>query len=237
MNKVPLNQSYKTEKTFKDYPDIKIISDDYKKFCLEEAKWHKVGRWYDCSMSLYSVDFEDKTVCELGARDSIFSSYLTKLAKEVHVSDTFIGWGDLGSLPYWTDLWKKFAYKPERLFCEYQDMKKLSYFDESMDVVISFSAIEHIPGNGDIEAAKEMARVCKPGGTIIIGTDMSRSFCWQGGGYFYDEKNLFKRLIYPTKCTLIGPYDFNVETANKAEIYGIEYCSAIFLLRKPERNS
>lgn len=232
MNKVPLNQSYRKEKTFQDYPNIEKISNEYKKYCTDDAKWHKLGRWYDCSVSLYSVDFKDKIVCELGARDSIFSSYLTKLVEKIWVSDTFVGWGDLGDINYWGDLWKKFAYKPDRIIPEFQDMRRLTYPDNSMDIVVSFSSIEHIPGDGDIMAAKEMARVCKPGGIVIIGTDMAENFGWIGGGYFYDDRALFERIINPANCKLIGDYNFDFDTSDRTEIYGIEYCSAIFSMKK-----
>ena len=76
--KIPLNQTYQSEQTFIDYPQLKELKTEYEKFCLEESKWHKYGRSYDCALSLLQLDFKDKIVCELGARDSIFPSYLTR---------------------------------------------------------------------------------------------------------------------------------------------------------------
>lgn len=40
--------------------------------------------------------------------------------------------------------------------------------DDSFDVITSMSVIEHIPGDGDIIAIKEMWRLLKPGGKLLI---------------------------------------------------------------------
>ena len=233
MDKVALNQSYKKEKTFEEYPEIEETYNNYVKYCLEEVKWHKYGRAYDCSIALHQVDFKDKIVCELGARDSIFSSYLTKYVKEVYASDTFEGWGDLGDICYWDELWKKYAFDKSKHITQFQDMKKLSYQDNFMDVVISFSAIEHIPGEGDILAAKEMHRVCKPGGHIILGTDMCSSHKWASGGFFYDENSFFERIIKCFKdCNFVGRYDFDFEKSDRHLFDNFEYTSLICVLKK-----
>jgi SAM-dependent methyltransferase len=233
--KIPLNQTYRVEKTLLDYPEIKEKKEEYERYCLEEVKWHKYGRSYDCAVSLSVVDFKDKVVCELGARDSIFSSYITKFVETVFASDTFQGWGDLGNLGFWNLLWKRFAHKCGRHVTEFQDMRNLTYEDNSMDIVVSFSAIEHIPHNGDMLAAAEMARVCKPGGVIIIGTDMCREHQWNAGGYFYDQESFQKRIIDPLgDVEFIGERDFNFESSDiyKLDQNGLEYTSLICCLRK-----
>jgi SAM-dependent methyltransferase len=230
-SQISLNQTYQSKKTFSDYPEIKRIKDDYENYCLNVAKWHKYGRSYDCALSLFYVDFADKIVCELGARDSIFSSYLTKNSKKVYVSDNFVGW-DLGELDYWGKMWRSFAHNESKLICEYQDMKNLQYDNNSMDIVISFSAIEHIPQDGDIKAAIEIGRVCAKNGIIIISTEMCRNHVWISGGYFYDEKTIFDRIINPTGCKLIGGYNFDFDKSDKSFFNGTEYTSVIMFLKK-----
>ena len=229
---IELNQSYKVSATLEEYSDIKKMKEEYERFCLETTDWGKYGRSYDCCVAMHGVDFNGKTICELGARDSLFSSYVTKFVEKVYASDTFIGWGDLGDLNHWDKLWKKSAINPERHVSHFQDMTRLSYDNNSMDVVVSFSAIEHIPGNGDIAAAKEMGRVCKPGGFVIIGTDMCRNHKWHGGGYFYDEDSLFERIINSTGCKLVGDYDFDFGNSDKNSFNGLEFTSVIFVLKK-----
>lgn len=55
-----------------------------------------------------------------------------------------------------------------RYTVEYQDARRLAYPDNSFDLVYSISVIEHIPGSGDTEALAEMARVCRPGGSVVV---------------------------------------------------------------------
>ncbi len=56
------------------------------------------------------------------------------------------------------------------------DATKLSYPDESFDLVISISVIEHIDNDGDIIAIKEMMRVLKKNGILILTFPVSKSF-------------------------------------------------------------
>ena len=55
-----------------------------------------------------------------------------------------------------------------RIVCAAEDGTRLSYADNSFDAVYSISVIEHIPGDGDIAALREMERVVRPGGIIAI---------------------------------------------------------------------
>lgn len=59
---------------------------------------------------------------------------------------------------------------------EVQDARKLSYADGSFDTVFAVSTIEHIPGRGDVEAVKEIARVLRPGGTAVISVPCGPQF-------------------------------------------------------------
>jgi 2-polyprenyl-3-methyl-5-hydroxy-6-metoxy-1,4-benzoquinol methylase len=232
MNIIPLNQSYKQKITFEQYPKIKTIKDEYEKFCLN-TNWGKYGRSYDCSIAMHQVDFNNKTVCELGARDSLFSSYLTRFVNKIYVSDIFEEWGNLGDLKKWESFWKINSFSPDNLVAERQDMRKLSYQDNSMDVVVSFSAIEHIKNNGDIQSIREMARICKSGGKIVISTDLCMKHLWYSGGYFYDEASLFDRIINSSGGSLYGNYDFSFEKSDRHILNNaIDYTSVFFILNK-----
>lgn len=236
MNKVPLNQIYREKRTFSDYPEIKKTYDDItqftinNRFCKYSAQGHiyPKGRRYDDAVLFNRTDFNNKTVCDLGARDGIFGSWLTKYVDKVYVSDYFEHWGkgtdqDLGQIEHWSDLWKNIAYDKDKIVVEMQDMTALTYEDNMFDIVISTSVIEHIynqkGGNGDMIAIKEMVRVCKPGGFILLSTDLSKNEGkWISGTYYYSEKDLFDRLINFSECDLVGPYDFSFDNPdNNAE--------------------
>jgi len=230
---IPLNQTYKENQTFLEYPKIKLLYNEYNNYCLNIAKWHKTGRTYDCALSLFRCDFNNKVVCELGARDSIFSSFLTQYVNMVHTSDIFMGWGDLGTLEFWDKKWKDYAFHPEKIFTSKQNMAQIKYPDNFFDIVISFSAIEHIYQQ-DVIAIQEMVRICKPGGKIIISTDIANTHQWVSGGYFYDEQSLFNRLIIPSRCVIDGDYDFSFMNTDQEILNNtnLKYTSAFFILKK-----
>ena len=193
-------QLYRTEETFTEYSGLNNLKVMFDNFCLIRGKWGKIGRCYDVIMSIYFCDMSNKIVAELGARDCMFSPFITNIASKVYTSDYFKGWGDLGSLEYWTNLWKGYAYDPERMVCEYQDMTKLTYASNSFDIVTSFSAIEHT--EDDITAAKEIGRILKPGGTAIIGTDFKEVFDPNTSSRFYTEKTFIERIVIPSGLVL-----------------------------------
>jgi SAM-dependent methyltransferase len=60
------------------------------------------------------------------------------------------------------------ALKLKNYFTEYQDAQRLTYADESFDLVYSISVIEHIPNNGDSLALAEFRRVLKPKGVLVV---------------------------------------------------------------------
>jgi len=56
----------------------------------------------------------------------------------------------------------------DRLMLETADGTALAYGDESFDAAYSVSVIEHIPGSGDGKAMRELARVLRPGGLLVL---------------------------------------------------------------------
>ena len=247
MRAPPLNQSYQIAATLKAYPEVRRIKEEYEHWCRNVVRWEPwtldpslgkkgrvhVGRSYDCAITLAQIDFTGLVVAELGARASHFSPWLTGAARAVHVSDLFgASFASLGGLDYWSDLWGGSSFNPERLHAEAQDMTALTYPNDHFDAVISFSAIEHI--EDDTLAAREMGRVCKPGGYVVIGTDLSDEFR-RTGGYYYDEEALWDRIIGPTGCSPLGDIDLSWERADKSPHKSgrFERTSCIFVLRKP----
>lgn len=104
---------------------------------------------------------------------------------------------------------------------------KLAFRENTFDTVISISVIEHIEGKGDSQAMKEMWRVLRPGGKLILTTHVMKKYRDEYRNidqynlhtpkekkrYFfqriYDKKSLQKRVmdaigIKPTIIELIG---------------------------------
>jgi SAM-dependent methyltransferase len=78
--------------------------------------------------------------------------------------------------------------------------------DSVFDVVVCVSAVEHIPGNGDVQAAGEIGRVLKPGGQCFISVPYSplpKDGQW--GRWFqrwYSLTTAAVRLVEPSSLSL-----------------------------------
>lgn len=254
-SKVPLNQIYRQKRTFMDYPIIEKTFNEFTDFTMKTKFQRTVGgynypkgRRYDAAVLFNSnVDFNGKIVCELGARDGIFGAWLTQFVDKIYISDYFEEWGkgtehDLGQIDYWKNIWVNAAPNPEKMQIETQNMLKLNYPDNFFDIVVCTSVIEHLYNQsnwqGDIIAIKEIVRICKPGGIILLSTDMSpKESKWVSGTFYYNQKDLFERLINNSGCELRGDFDFdfnNPENDALTEHNGFSPVSSVlFSLKKP----
>lgn len=251
---VPLNQVYRQAKTFELYPKIKLTYDELTQFNIDNQFYKKIGddlyikgRRYDNAVLFHNdgVDFNGKIVCELGARDGIFSSWLTKFVDKIYVSDYFEEWGknteyDLGSFDYWDKLWKKAAYHPEKMITSTQNMLKLDYPDNFFDIVVCTSVIEHTFNQeqwmGDMVAIREIVRITKPGGKILLSTDMAEKTKWHSGTLYYSKIDIFDRIINPSGCHM-DTYDFNLDHPDNTDLHQVDELqkasSVVFSLTKP----
>jgi SAM-dependent methyltransferase len=57
-----------------------------------------------------------------------------------------------------------------QVLSEVQDGRRLPYPDASFDAAFSVSVLEHIPDDGDSTAMRELLRVVKPGGLVVVTT-------------------------------------------------------------------
>lgn len=65
----------------------------------------------------------------------------------------------------YADHWRNLGVRPA-IPVERQDMTALTYPDESFDGVVCFNALDHDPD--PFAAIREMVRVCKPGGFVLM---------------------------------------------------------------------
>lgn len=96
-----------------------------------------------------------------------------------------------------------------RMSLSIQDAVSLPYPDATFDRISCISVIEHLPGDGDIRVMRELSRVLKPGGCIVLTTDMAihyqeryRNSRSAAEPVFYakeySEEALYLRLIEPS---------------------------------------
>ena len=103
---------------------------------------------------------------------------------------------------------------PGRVHSEVQDGRALTYADASFDAAYSVSVLEHIPDGGDSIAIRELIRVVRPGGLVVVTVPFDRAYretFVEGPVYerkpagserifferHYDEASLTDRLLKP----------------------------------------
>ena len=101
---------------------------------------------------------------------------------------------------------------------ETQDGRALTYPDDHFDAAFAVSVLEHIPGDGDTAAIREMVRVVRPGGLVVVTTPYDlryredsvrgsfsgrpeESTIWER---HYDDEALKRRLLEPAGAEQVG---------------------------------
>lgn len=85
------------------------------------------------------------------------------------------------------------------------DGRKIPYKSGSFDKAFTVSVIEHIENNGDSETIKEIARILKPGGVLVLTTPYGKKYKenWVNrdayGSKYRDGKPVFLSRIYNKK--------------------------------------
>ncbi len=120
---------------------------------------------------------DDTRALSVGAGDERILFWLANRVGEIVATDTY-GEGEFSGaeadVSMLTDPREHapFPYREERLTVARMDGRELRYPDESFDVVLTISAIEHFGTRREIAAAAaEIGRVLRPGGHAVIVTD------------------------------------------------------------------
>jgi SAM-dependent methyltransferase len=95
-----------------------------------------------------------------------------------------------------------------------QDLSKLSFPDNFFDKIISFNVIEHISGQDSV--MKELKRVLKPNGTIIMGTNDKDSISWRIFAFFIGDPTHVKEFNEKGFVSFVGQFFGVVEHAKSS---------------------
>jgi len=87
------------------------------------------------------------------------------------------------------DSWRKLTAGEPRLAFQVGDGRSLPFADTSFDHACSVSVLEHIPEPGDEEALRQLSRVVRPGGRVVITLPHARTYRedWRDAPVYADE--------------------------------------------------
>jgi len=109
------------------------------------------------------------------------------------------------------------------LHLETQDARSLSYADASFDHIFAISVLEHIPDDGDSVAAREIARVLRPGGNVAVTVPFRAEGHWDE----YVAGDVFERRANGTRTFFQRRYDLTTLRTRLIEPSGLTVTAVI----------
>jgi SAM-dependent methyltransferase len=87
------------------------------------------------------------------------------------------------------EAWRRLTAREPRLELQVADGRSLPFEDASFDHAYSVSVLEHIPEPGDEEALRELARVVKPGGRVVVTLPFADTYRedWRDAPVYADQ--------------------------------------------------
>jgi SAM-dependent methyltransferase len=159
----------------------------------------------------------DAQILGVGAGNEPTIFYLTNLTRSVHATDLYLAdphgnWAESANVNMFLDpgrYWPR-TWNPRRLVVQHMNGLELRYEDESFDGIFSSGSIEHFGGYPEVrQAAREMARVLKPGGVLSISTEYRLAGPGPGlpGILMFTEAELVEHIVAASGLEMLGPFD------------------------------
>lgn len=175
------------------------------------------------------------SVLDAGALHTYFCLYLADLVDLVAATDSF----------YWAtrsynadqkmptpDEWCRMMMDAEpKVIAEEADLQALKYSDGTFDRVTCVSTIEHVVN--DVSAMREMLRVVRPGGLVLITTEYNESwskpYSEEDGSYF----RVYSRETIASLLDAAGVIAEEFELCVPDPVPAGRYTQAFLKIRKP----
>ncbi len=146
-----------------------------------QGNYHRKA--WEWAQGLYVLDMlglinEEANALAVGAGTEQVLFYLANRIKMVTATDIygqgrFVGKTAHAGMLAEPERYAKIRYRKSHLTTMYMDGTDLDFSDDQFDFAFSFSSIEHFGGhNQAAEAVREMGRVVKPGGAVIVTTEV-----------------------------------------------------------------
>jgi SAM-dependent methyltransferase len=113
---------------------------------------------------------------------------------------------------------------PGKVRSELQDARSLSYPDSSFDAAYTVSVLEHIPDRGDSLALRELVRVVKPGGRVVVTTPYDRRYRETFvNGPVYERQQVGSEPVFFERHYDDGALSERLLTATSARVADVQY--------------
>ena len=179
---------------------------------LDGRLHRKDFEWTQCIFGLETLRVlgHETRVLDVGAGHECILYYLANRCGAVVATDLyegdFSGWEADPDFLEHPDHYAPFPYARERLVGMRADGRGLPFDDETFDVVVSLSSIEHFGGHhAAAQAMREMARVLRPGGIACVATE----WIIEGGDHYeyFTPDDFFHYVVDASALELLEPLD------------------------------
>jgi SAM-dependent methyltransferase len=178
------------------------------------CRYFEYGSTLDCILRS-----EARLILDVGGGDSLLAASLIKQGREVVTLD--LDTRELLTCKHIAG--RDGVLKPgelRRWMAIKADARTRVFAAQSFDLVTCVSTLEHIPADGDSEAIREIARILKPGGQVILTVPFSKTYREAVPPYdderthrLYDYAALEKRLVGASGLKVMHVSCFGVRSA------------------------
>jgi SAM-dependent methyltransferase len=230
-----MTEFFRNKKKFKKLMDQKLKEN---KVRIEHSfliKTHHEREW-EFYTSYYNAELKDTDmVLDTGAYNTYFCVFLKDYVKKIYSTDSFY-WAERNhvkelNLPLpgqWMD--KINGIEPAKLAAREEDLTNLSFENDKFDKIFCISVIEHV--KDDLVGMKEMFRVLRPGGILLLTTEVNKRL---NKPYSEVDKSYYRVYSYEQIIDLIKRVGFKLvgedrvmETMNRDS----EFNQVLFVLTK-----
>jgi SAM-dependent methyltransferase len=190
-----------------------------------ERKTGKHRKAWEWAQGLYALEQlgllrEDATAVGVGAGVENILYTLANRIRMVYATDIY-GEGDFIADTAFSDMlsnparYAKFPYREDHLTVMHMNGLALDFPDNTFDIAFSFSSIEHFGGHeASAQAVREMARVLKPGGALVLVSEVILN--GRPHAEFFLPADIQRYLVNGTCLQPIEPIDYTISAQTLA---------------------
>lgn len=235
----PLRPSRFPRRICKLCDELDWHGEDWLGFLDEMGETYQPGviqrKAWEWAQGLYALEKlglirEDATALAVGAGTEQVLFYLANHIRMVTATDiygrgSFVGKTASANMLTTPERFSNIPFRKDHLTAIYMDGTALDFTDNQFDFAFSFSSIEHFGGHEAAAlAVREMGRVTKPGGAVVITTEVVLNGVPHRE--FFRPKELQRYLVEGNTLDLLEDIDFSISDQTLAHPVDISHPDA-----------